>query len=211
MSTASKAAPRLPENNDGSSYLYISLNDPTPESIHLAAPRAPMRVPPRLEETHYIRSVSLLSPRRVKSLTHIPPELQARLGSRKNRHESTASCFLRSRWNFLLEIGDRTEGCTADLLRVLCQRAPSRIGLRGHPGFAPALELCGADIQGNFTTLCINGNPVAGLDQGQRTAHCRLRRYVSGDEAVAAAGEPSVGDHRDLLPQSLAHDRGGGT
>jgi hypothetical protein len=33
--TAMKAAPRLPENSDGSSYLYISLNDPTPKLLNL--------------------------------------------------------------------------------------------------------------------------------------------------------------------------------
>src|SRR5258707_10334364 len=58
MMTARKAAPLLPENNDGSSYLYISLSDPTPESIHLDAPSATRRASfTRLEGTQRFRRV----------------------------------------------------------------------------------------------------------------------------------------------------------
>src|ERR1700737_2163722 len=59
MMTARKAAPLLPENNDGSSYLYISLNDPTPESIQSRCRRAPTRCASfkRLEGTQRSRRV----------------------------------------------------------------------------------------------------------------------------------------------------------
>src|SRR5471030_1252037 len=74
--TAMKAAPLLPENNDGCSYLYISLCDPTPYSFILRIARA----------CHLLLvfpAESLQVPFGEKRrLTHIPPELQARRKSR---------------------------------------------------------------------------------------------------------------------------------
>src|ERR1035441_2729531 len=145
MMTAMKAAPRLPENNDGSSYLYISRCDLTPKSIHPSYADAPMRrcacfAPvTRLEATLH-SSASLASLRRVKSLTHIAPELQAPLRP-KNRPHEQALYWLRSAQRDLVQIGDGAQGCAADLSRVLCQRAAAHIGFRLHPGFAPAPQL----------------------------------------------------------------------
>src|SRR5216683_1187586 len=59
MRTARRAAPLLPENNDGSSYLYISLNDLTPESIHHRSAECATRCASltRLEGTQHFRRV----------------------------------------------------------------------------------------------------------------------------------------------------------
>src|ERR1700722_2712255 len=83
MMTARKAAPLLPENNDGFSYLYISQCDPTPESIHLVAPYAPTK-------THKALAAFLHSLRRVKRLTHIAHELQAPHSAKNGSHQTLA-------------------------------------------------------------------------------------------------------------------------
>ena len=77
-------------------------------------------------------------------------------------------------------------------------------------GFRRASRICaGASARAaptckrDFTTLCINRDLIAGLDQGQRAAERRFRRHMPDHEAMAAAGKPSVGDQRDLLPRPL--------
>src|SRR3981081_4355944 len=114
MMTARKAAPLLPENNDGSSYLYISLSDPTPESIHLDAPCAPRDARPLHDwKARNILVASLHSLRRVKKLTHNAPELQARLYPMNELHDALALRGLRSTRRDLLQISDRTQRCAA--------------------------------------------------------------------------------------------------
>src|SRR5271156_970694 len=196
MITAMSAAPRGPENIDGSSYLYITLvrhsplaSADTPRTLcaccHALEKRASRRPP------LYSRSV-LQSLRQVKSLTHIPPALQA--GFRPLA---------------LLNIGDRAQRCTADLLGILRQRAAARIGFRCPPNVAPALQLGGRDMQSDFTTLCINRDFIAVFHERDRTAERRFRRYVADHEAVAAPGKPPVGDERDAVAQTLADDGAG--
>src|SRR5258708_36186382 len=88
MMTAMRAAPLLPENNDGSSYLYISLSDPTPESTQLDAPCAPRDARPLHDwKARNIFVASLHSLRRVKRLPHNAPELQARLCAGHLHHD----------------------------------------------------------------------------------------------------------------------------
>ena len=79
-----KAAPRLPENKDGSSYLYISLNDPTPKLLNLRKAHA-------ANQRTGFSSASLQVPFGEKrSVTHIKPELQAqharRMDGMNERH-----------------------------------------------------------------------------------------------------------------------------
>src|SRR3979490_1477643 len=102
MRTARRAAPLLPENNDGSSYLYISLSDPTPESnLEMRRTRLAMRVPSTYRR-HATLVASLLSLRRVKRLTHIAHELQARLDSMNDLHDALAlRCLRPTRRDFL--------------------------------------------------------------------------------------------------------------
>src|ERR1700688_5063174 len=107
MMTAIRAAPLLPENNDGSSYLYISLSDPTPESSHLDAPCAPRDARPLHDsKARNVFVASLHSLRRVKRLTHNAPELQARLCGVEWPHDALAVASLRSTRRDLLQISD---------------------------------------------------------------------------------------------------------
>ena len=118
--TATRAAPLLPENNDGSSYLYISLSDPTPESI-LDAPCAPRDARPLHDwKARDIFVASLHSLRRVKRLTHIAPELQARLCPMNGLQDALALRCLRSVRGDLLQISDRAQRRAAHLPRILC-------------------------------------------------------------------------------------------
>src|SRR5258708_30196637 len=105
--TARRAAPLLPENNDGSWYLYISQSDPTPESIHLDAPCAPRDARPLHDlKARNIFVASLHSLRRVKILTHNAPQLQARLWTCESPHHTSASTSLLSTPHALLHIRD---------------------------------------------------------------------------------------------------------
>src|SRR5450631_1775008 len=96
--TAMRAAPLLPEKIDGSSYLYISLCDPTPG---IDSTRAAVRIircasltTSRGYATFHAASLrSLRSLRRVKRLTHIAPLLQARLYSMNDLLEAPPSRF----------------------------------------------------------------------------------------------------------------------
>src|ERR1700688_207811 len=106
--TAMRAAPLLPENNDGSSYLYISLCDPTPESIHREPPceACPLR---RLAGTPPSTQRPFLSLRRVKRLTHIAALLQARVYLRNDPLGAPASrCLCAARGAFL-QVGYRAQ------------------------------------------------------------------------------------------------------
>src|ERR1700675_1767243 len=127
--TAMKAAPLLPENNDGSSYLYISLCDPTPESILRETPCAHHQcaslATSRRNATFH--AASLLSLRRVKRLTHIAPLLQARLYLINDLLEAPASRGLCAARRDLLQIGYRAQGCSADLPRIFRQRPATRV------------------------------------------------------------------------------------
>src|ERR1700683_4221112 len=109
MRTAMRAAPRLPENNDGSSYLYISLSDPTPNQVVYISPHALRTLRTRLEVNACSTAASLHSLRRVKRLTHIAPELQARLCGAMGALIQTLRC-LRSARSRLFQIGDRAQG-----------------------------------------------------------------------------------------------------
>src|SRR5277367_7202534 len=113
MRTAMRAAPRLPENNDGSSYLYISLSDPTPNQFVYVSPRARPTLRTRLEVNASSTAASLHSLRRVKRLTHIAPELQARLCRAMADDQTLRS--VRSARTLLFQVGDRAQGCAADL------------------------------------------------------------------------------------------------
>src|SRR5580692_2492236 len=114
MRTAIRAAPRLPENNDGSSYLYISLGDPTPKSIRLYFAARPSHAPDTSRSNAHDPLASLHSLRRVKRLTHIAPELQARLLRGNGLIDRALRC-LRSARRGLWKVGDRAQGCAAHL------------------------------------------------------------------------------------------------
>jgi hypothetical protein len=74
------AAPLLPENSDGSSYLYISRYDPTPNLILRVAHASDLR-------TGFPSSVPYKSPfGELRSVTHIQPELQADLRPMQGRY-----------------------------------------------------------------------------------------------------------------------------
>src|SRR5258708_23375921 len=120
--TARRAAPLLPENNDGSWYLYISQSDPTPESAQLDAPCAPRDARPLHDwKARDIFVASLHSLQRVKRLTHNAPELQARLCAGESPHDAPLQALSSTQRHFL-QIGNRTQRCAAHLLRILCQR-----------------------------------------------------------------------------------------
>src|SRR5271167_4080560 len=96
MRTARRAAPLLPENNDGSSYLYISLLATLPLTLcHPIAPVRAQRCARYTPQSHSLqtRVLPLLSLRRVKRLTHILHELQARLYPKNDRHEAGTEVF----------------------------------------------------------------------------------------------------------------------
>src|SRR5258708_10645607 len=106
MMTAMRAAPLLPENNDGSSYLDISLSDPTPESAQLDAPCAPRDARPLHDwKARDIFVASLHSLRRVKRLTHNAPELQPRLCAGEWPYDPALQSLCSTRPDFL-QIGD---------------------------------------------------------------------------------------------------------
>src|ERR1035441_6408381 len=103
-------------------------------------------------------------------------------------------------------IRHRAERGAGDVGGVFRQHA-ARVAGRG---FLPRLAAGGQFLSGNgqrqFALLGVNGDGVAVLHQRNRPAHVSLRRDVPDDEAVAAAGKPSVGDERHVLAESLAHD-----
>src|ERR1700737_361878 len=107
MMTARKAAPLLPENNDGSSYLYISLSDPTPESIHLVAAVRDAR-PLHVSKARDIFVASLLP-----SASKEPDTYRARTASATLRnamnHDALALRCLHSTRCDLLQISDRAQ------------------------------------------------------------------------------------------------------
>src|SRR5271163_3171938 len=117
------AAPRGPENIDGSSYLYISLvrlsplasaDAPPHGTTHARVTHIATRVKKRANRRSPLFSRSVLqSLRQVKSLTHIPPALQAgfRAARRSFRPPAAAVLLIAGR----LQISDRAQGCAAHL------------------------------------------------------------------------------------------------
>src|SRR6185503_5068828 len=68
----------------------------------------------------------------------------------------------------------------------------------------------GGNFQIYFTLLGVDGDGVAVLHERDGSADIRFGRDVAGDESVAAAGESSVGDERDVFAETFAHDGAGG-
>ena len=146
----------------------------------------------RTADRPYLLAASLQSLRQVKSLTHIPPALQA--GFRANRCAIRSPAAPRMRSLPDLQIRHRAQRCAAHLPGVLRQRTAARIGFAAAASLAPALELGRADVQGDFATLCINRDfvPVLHQRQSARRAPLRARRAPPRSRGCRPEKRPSV-------------------
>ena len=107
---------------------------------------------------------------------------------------------------FQFFIRHRTFRRARDVRGVFRQHA-ARVAGRGFlPRLAAGVQFFAGDFERQFAFLGVNGDGVAVLHERERPAGVCFRRDVPDDEAVAAAGKPSVGDERHVLAESLAHD-----
>ena len=93
---------------------------------------------------------------------------------------------------------------------VFRQHAARIAGRRFLPRLSAGVQFFAGDFERQFAFLGVNRDGVAVLHERERPAGVGFRRDVPDDEAVAAAGKPSVGDERHVLAESLAHDGGRG-
>ena len=104
---------------------------------------------------------------------------------------------------------DGALGGAADELRVLRQHAGA-VGVRGRlVGGHPARDLVVVERDVHAPRVDVDGDDVAVAHGRDRAAARRLGRDVAGHEAVGGAGEASVGQQRDVLPQARADDGAG--
>ncbi len=81
---------------------------------------------------------------------------------------------------------------------------------RGGPGLLAFGEFFVADMQSDLVGDGVDGDLVAGVDQGDGATDLCFGGDVADDEAVGGPGEASVGDEGDIFAQAGGHDGGGG-
>ena len=65
------------------------------------------------------------------------------------------------------------------------------------------------EIEGDAIFHRVDDDGIAVLDDADRSTDRGFRRDVADDKSVAATGEASVGDQRDVLAETFAHDGAG--
>jgi hypothetical protein len=110
-----------------------------------------------------------------------------------------------------LSISDATVASILDKLRVLEQSTLLVLERRGLELKLPALQLLGSRVDDiDNIVVSINSDGIAVTDKTDGTALLGLRGDVANEETVAAAGEAAVGDERDVVAETVAHDGGAG-
>src|ERR1700730_6181658 len=133
------------------------------------------------------------------SATPLPVVMRAVLGIRIARLLGTAA-----------RMGHCAIARRSDLLGVFPQIA-RRIFLGARlPGFGAGGKLGVAQLDVQRTLLGIELDDVAVSDQPDRTAHGGLRADMADAKTARRAGEPAVGDQRDLAAHALTVERSGG-
>src|SRR5580693_8861461 len=107
-------------------------------------------------------------------------------------------------------MGHRAIARRSDLLGVFPQIA-GRIFLGARlPGFGAGRELGVAQLDVQRALFGIELDDVAVTDQPDRTAHGGLRPDMADAKTARRAGEPAVGDQRDLAAHALTVERSSG-
>src|SRR5262245_19093703 len=109
-----------------------------------------------------------------------------------------------------IAIGDGTERSGGDGTGVFGEDAAGVAGLWRFPGFAALFQFGGREIEIELTFFCVDGDGVAVFDEREWAANVGFGSDVTDDEAVATAGESTVGDEGDVFPEAFAHDGGSG-
>lgn len=98
-----------------------------------------------------------------------------------------------------------------NLLGVLVQRALLVLERRSLELQLPALQLLGSRVNDvDDVIVSVDGDGVAVTDKTNGTTSLGLRSDVADQEAVAAAREAPVGDERNVVSKTVAHDGGAG-
>ena len=78
------------------------------------------------------------------------------------------------------------------------------------PGCAAFFEFFGRDVHVDLAFLAVDGDLVAGLDEGDGSAFDGFGNDVADEEAVRSTRKAPIGNQRDILHQSRAGQCGRG-
>src|SRR5215472_18674760 len=103
-------------------------------------------------------------------------------------------------------MGDRAPLGVTHGLGIAPERARLEIVAARLPVLLALDELRVRELDRDRAFVCVNRDDVAIHQEPDRSAHRRLRADMTDAEAARGAGEPAVGDERDLVAHALAID-----